>query len=415
MKLLLVSYFFPPHGGGGVNRGAETARLMAALGWEVTVLAGPEDGWWVRDDSLLERVPEAVRVIRPQAAGFGAAFGALGRAGARRGENRVRLLKSLAAWLPVVDGYAGWARSCARAARQNSLSAGWVLSSSPPESAHMAGIRLARALGARWAADFRDPWLNAIYRREPTPLHRWLHARREAAVVRGADLVIATSEPAAKDFRTRYPDQPREKFVCLPNGYDPAEFGVSGRAFRPPLKLIHAGNLTLDRNIDELLEAMGRVNRDGVLCRLELAGQVAGRTLEKIRALGLEQAVEVSGYLPRPHLLQKLAEAHVGLIVEAFRPGAELIVPGKLYDYLGAGLPTLAIAPPGALTSLLDKDSFGLAASEPDPNRLENLLRQMVENVRRGTPALRAPDAPRAERFQRPRIVAELDRLLKST
>ena len=135
----------------------------------------------------------------------------------------------------------------------------------------------------------QTPWTKAIYRRDPTPLHRWLHARREAAVVRGANLVISTSEPTSKDFRVRYPDQTREKFVCLPNGFDPDEFGCPERALRLPLRLIHAGNLTLDRNIDDLLEAMRRVNRDGVLCRLELAGQVAGRTLEKIRELGLEE------------------------------------------------------------------------------------------------------------------------------
>ena len=121
MKVLLVSYYFPPHGGGGVLRAADTARFLAAKGWEVTVLAGPEDGWWVRDESLTERVPDSVRVIRTRPSGLGALFGALGKGGGARREGGVRALKRLAAWLPVVDCYSFWARSAMKAAQQNNL------------------------------------------------------------------------------------------------------------------------------------------------------------------------------------------------------------------------------------------------------------------------------------------------------
>ena len=206
-----------------------------------------------------------------------------------------------------------------------------------------------------------------------------------------------------------------EKFVFLPNGYDPGEFeGLSSaRKYKLPLRLIHAGNLTLERDITPLLEAVARVNRDGVLCRLELAGQVSSRTLEKITELGLENAVSVSGYLPRPELLSRLGGAHAGVVVEAFRPGAELVVPGKLYDYFGAGLPALLLGPEGAASSLIEKTGGGIAATEPDPMRLENLVRQMIEYVRRGGPALRPADPVRLEEFHRPRIVERLAGLLE--
>ena len=415
MKVLIVSYFFPPHGGGGVLRTAETARLLAGRGWDVTVVAGPEDGWWVSDESLAGKVPESVNVIRQRAAGLSALFGMLGRGGCRR-ESGVRGLKSLAAWLPVTDAYAGWSKAAARTALTAGFQPDWILTTSPPESVHLAGMQLAERLEARWAADFRDPWTAAIYRGCPTPLHRRWQAAKEGRVVRRADLVISTSEPAAADFRGRYPDQARDKFICLPNGFDPAEFETLDirRSFRLPLSLIHAGNLTLDRDISALLEAIRRVNRDGLVCRLELAGQVADHVGKRVRELDLGAAVTISGYVPRPGLLAKLAAAHVGLLVEAFRPGAELVVPGKLYDYLGAGLPVLAIVPEGAASRLVDKQRFGLAATEPDPLRLENLLRQLVENVKRGRPALRPPDPVRAGQFQRPRLVERLAELMES-
>jgi len=414
MKLLLISYFFPPHGGGGVMRAVETVRLLSRRGWEITVLAGPEDGWWVRDDSLLERIPDPVKVIRPGQSGLASMFGAL-RGGGGRNEGGVRLLKRLAAWLPVVDGYSGWSRAAVRAALELDWRPDWIVSSSPPESSHLAAKKLSAALGCRWAADFRDPWTEAIYRRQPTALHRMYQLARERRVIANAGLVISTTGETSKNFSGRYPELPREKFVCVPNGYDPDEFASFGgeRPRRLPLRLIHAGNLSLDRDISPLLEAIARVNRDGVLCRLELAGQVAAGTIDRLRNLRLEGAVTISGYVPRPKLLERLAASHAGVIVEAFRPGAELVVPGKLYDYFGASLPTLALAPPGALSNILERTGGGVAATEPDPARLENLLRQMIENVKRGGMALRPPDPSRIEQYQRPELVARLAELLE--
>ncbi len=415
MKLLLISYFFPPHGGGGVLRAAETTRLLAGRGWEITVLAGPEDGWWVRDDSLLEKIPASVRVIRPRPSGLGTLFAAFRQGGGQRNESGVRLLKKIAAWLPVVDGYSGWARSVVRTVVADGLRPDWILSSSPPESSHMAALELAGRLGARWAADFRDPWTAGIYRRTPTALHRRWHESRERKVVEQANLVIATTEEAAKDFRCRYSRQPHEKIICLPNGYDPTDFSgdAADRKLQKTLRLIHAGNLTLERDISPLLEAIRRVNRDGVQCRLELAGQVAPRIADQVRELGLEEAVSFSGYLSRPELLKKLATAHVGVLVEAFRPGAGLVVPGKFYDYLGASLPVLALVPQGAAAKLIEQTRSGIAATEPDPLRLENLLRQLIENLRRGHPALSPPDPARTQQYQRPGIIDTLAGLLE--
>ncbi len=416
MKLLLISYFFPPHGGGGVLRAAETARLLAGRGWEITVVTGPEDGWWVRDDSLAARIPASVRVIRPRPSALSVMFGALRRGSGQRSESSVRLLKRLSAWLPVVDAYGGWGRSAVRTVKKTGFRPDWILSSSPPESAHMAASALAGLLGARWAADFRDPWTAGIYRRTPTSLHRCWHNARERKVVEQADMVIATTEEAARDFRARYPGQPREKFVCLPNGFDPTEFSgvAAGRKLQYPLRLIHAGNLTLNRDISPLLEAISRVNRGGVLCTLELAGQVAPRVAAQVRALGLEEAVSFSGYVSRPELLGKLASAHAGVLVEAFRPGAELVVPGKLYDYFGASLPVLALVPPqGAASALIAQTGAGISATNSTPPQLEKILRRLISNLHRGKPALPPPDPLLTEPYQRSRIVERLDALLK--
>ncbi len=415
MKLLLISYFFPPHGGGGVLRAAETVRLLAGRGWEITVVAGPEDGWWVRDDSLAARIPASVRVIRPRPSGLSAMFGALRRGSGQRSEGGVRLLKRLSAWLPVVDAFSGWARSAVRTVKTLGFRPDWILSSSPPESAHMAASALAGLPGARWAADFRDPWATGIYRRTPTALHRCWHNARERKVVEQADMVIATTEEAAGDFRCRHPKQARDKIICLPNGFDPTEFSgvAAGRELQKPLRLLHAGNLTLDRDISPLLEAIGRVNRDGVLCTLELAGQVAPRVAARVRALGLESAVSLSGYLSRPELLGRLACSHAGVLVEAFRPGAELVVPGKLYDYFGASLPVLAIVPQGAASALIERTGSGVCVTDPTPRRLEKLLRRLIENLRHGKPALPPPDPLLTEPYQRSRIVERLAELLE--
>ena len=422
-NLLLLAYFFPPHGGGGVLRAVETVRLLEPLGWRCTVIAGPESGYWHSDESLLERIPHSAEILRTGAFNPVRIFQAFSRKGREpekvRSEGAIRRWRKLADWLPVPDVYFSWIKPAVEAAKEKAAAADWIMSTSPPESAHLAALYLARRYGKKWAADFRDPWVNGIYRRFPTPVHESFQRKLERAVIRRADLVLASSEEAVEDFRNRYPGQPPDKFQFLPNGFDSAEFGALNNAAPSagPLRIMHAGNLTLDRDLSVLFKALAALKEEDTgnppLFRLELAGPRDNRLRVQTEELGLTEEVVFSGYLPRGEVLKRLAGSHLALLVESFNPRAALVVPGKLYDYFGAGLPVLALVPQGAASRLLERTRAGVALTSPDKTLVKETLQKFLGCFRAGKPLLGPPDQTELARYERAGLVGRLAALLE--
>ena len=422
-NLLLLAYFFPPQGGGGVLRSVETVRLLHDHGWRTTVVAGPEHGYWIRDETLLDRLPRSTKVLR--AGALAPARILRSRGWAQEGKDGIRSERAiakwrrLAHWLPVPDVYCSWIVSAVRKSLDAASQADWIISTSPPESAHLAAVYLARRTGKPWAADFRDPWVRGIYRKFPTPIHRVFQGRLERMVVQRANLVLATSEEAVADFHFRYPQQPAEKFQFVPNGFDSAEFGSLLPRDPPrnaPLTIIHTGNLTLDRDPVPLFRAIGALNREsarqGPCCKIELAGLCDERVHKAAREILCEDSVTFSGCLPREEVLGKLAGSHLGLLIESFAPDARLVVPGKLYDYLGAGLPVLALVPQGAASRLIGETACGVAVTEPDSRRIQEVLRSCLDRLRNGEPLHAPPRQSELDRYERPAIIARLAGLL---
>ncbi|MFH1069560.1 MAG: hypothetical protein V1794_08045, partial [Candidatus Glassbacteria bacterium] len=334
-----------------------------------------------------------------------------GRAGRR--ETAVRSGKRLLDWLPLPDAYLFWAVAAARAARERLAERVWLMSTSPPESSHLAAWWAVRGTPAKWVADFRDPWVNGIYRRYPTVIHRDFQQMLESLVAERADLVLATSPEAVADLRSRYPGQAAEKFQFLPNGFDPAEFTGLGRAeLRPPLRLIHAGNLTRSRSLAPLLEALARLGRGRI--RLELAGQTPAGIEGEAERLGIAAELTLTGYLPRAETLKRIAASHLGLVVEAFRPGAELVIQGKIFDYLGAGLPVLALVPEGAAANLVASTRAGVAVTSPKPEMLQPVLEKMVSRLEDGRSPHDFPQKSVFAGYERPALIARLAGLLES-
>lgn len=417
-NLLVISYFFPPHGGGGVLRPLETVRLLEPLGWRSLVVSGPPDGYWFNDPDLPGRVPESAEVRRTcalsgprliKAAGITPARGPSGRS-----ERAVRRLRRLTDWLPLPDVYCGWTPFAVHAAMELARRADCIFSTSPPDTAHLVACYVARRTGLPWVADFRDPWLRGIYRRYPTAVQRGLQARMEARVVAGADLVLANTEEARADFVGRYPDQTSGKFKCLPNGYDPAEFASLERAPREPgvLRLIHAGGLTLERDPGLLVKALAVLNaaRGPEMQRvvLELAGPVDPRFLDEARKAGIGENLRVCGRLSRTGALSRLAAADGAVLIETFRPGAELVVPMKLYDYLGAGLSVFALVPEGAASRLIARAGCGIAVTDRSDEAVAAGLVRFVERLELTSEAPFPVNREVADSFHRPTLVRKL-------
>jgi glycosyltransferase involved in cell wall biosynthesis len=362
-KLLLVTYHFPPSAASATFRVLGFVRHLPRYGWEAVVVAPPRGLWEPVDDELVAQVPPGTvvyRVPHPQ--------GPLARL--------TRRLSPGAPW--ILPAFA----ACARAIREHHPSA--VLTTSPPHSAQLLGCALKLRYRLPWLADFRDPWVATARRAAERSLGARCEALLEQHVLRAADVVIANAPNARAGLQAAYPDC-RDKVISLTNGYDPERF-------EPPLAIkrtgeiviLHAGEVYGGRDPRPLLDAVGGLVRaplNGRPVRLTFLGQVTDRRCDlpaEVGRRGLATAVSVEAQAGYRESLERMAAADILLLLDS--PGRRVGVPAKLYEYLGAGRPVLALAEPDGDTAWVLRESGTLHRTAPadDPARIERALRELV-------------------------------------
>jgi glycosyltransferase involved in cell wall biosynthesis len=363
-RLLIVCYFYPPLAGGGVHRVLGFTRHLPAHGWACTVVCAGEKDYWVRDASLETQVPAETEVVRVSGGSALSALLRLGRGGdaGRRSGRTFSGLRSLSDWWLLPDSYAGWSRRAASAAARRIARGGVdaVLTSSPPDSAHLAGVSLRRRFALPWVADFRDPWVGLRFRDPPTAWHRARQAAMERRVLEGADLVLAASRTHADDLAREAHTPPGagarptiRRLEHLPNGFEPApeaERAAAPAAGDESFTLAFTGTLSLMPETEVLLEALhdllARRPEARRRLRVKLAGPFESGYADRAVALGLTGIVEFTG--PRPHAETRALQRRADLLL-LWKPrgaGYRTMVPGKLYEYLDSGRPVLAMLDP---------------------------------------------------------------------
>lgn len=417
-RLLLLSYFYPPLAGGGVHRALSFTRYLPAHGWDCTVVCAGEDDYWVRDDTLGARVPEHTEVIRVRG---GSALSTLlrlkrgGATGKRRGSSFAGL-RALSDWWLLPDSYAGWSRR-ARAVAAARIEQGGIdmlLTTSPPDSAHLAGADLAARFGVPWVADFRDPWIGLHFRTPPSPWHRARHEAMERDVLQRADLVLTASRTHADQIAASGTRVKRVEH--LPNGFEPLAPAAASTLAATEVDAAHfqlafTGTLSLMEDAGTLLEALvelfARVPQARAKLRVDLAGPYDVDYEDRARALGLADIVRFTGALAHAEsrLLQQRADAL--LLWKPPGAGYATMVPGKLYEYLDSGRPIIALLPDQHEAAALVRRAGGVVL---EPGSVSALARELETRYMAWCQSGRAPDARPdwLDEYARPRIAERL-------
>jgi len=351
-RVMIVCYFFPPLAGGGVHRVLSFVRHLPAQGWDCTVVCAGERDYWVTDASLEARVPGATEVIR--VAG-GSALSALLRitraAPGKRSGRTFGSLRRLSDWWLLPDSYIGWARRAEHQASRRIAKGGIdvVLSSSPPDSVHVAARALQRRHHLPWVADFRDPWIGLTFRTPPSAWHRARQVALERDVLEHADAVQVASATHLRSIAEAGGARIEAARVThLPNGWEgdapppsAAAAGASGERFT----LVYTGTLSQMPDTDVFLEAVHEVLKRQPAARRSLRARLAGPYetwyADRAVALGLSGIVEFTG--PISHLESRALQRAADVLLLWKPRGIPTMVPGKLYEYLAAGRPIVAV------------------------------------------------------------------------
>ncbi len=413
MKVLLVTLYFPPAGGGGVQRPLKLAQYLPALGIETHVLAPDDPKWIHRDDDL--RPPTQAWVHRARY------LGPRGRKPAeelhgRRGLARLAAHARLASRrLLVPDENVSWnltaIPAAIRIARKEGIDA--VITTSPPASVHLVGAAVRKATGARWLADLRDSVVAHPHRRAESAAVRAKERVDEAVarlVARQADAISCVSDAIAAEARAL---GPRGPLVTIPNGCDFDD--VAGLEYTPAqrFRITHAGSFFGKRDPRPFLQALHDSKLDVVA---RFLGDFRSADREWAERLGLGDRLELIPYAPRAAslALQRDSEALLLLIPEASGRGKG-VLSGKVFEYLAVGRPILAAVPPdGAAAALVRETGAGVVAPPDDVDALRAALAALHERFRNGgLPDVELGEETR-QRLSRRTRVEEMAELLRA-
>jgi len=365
LRLLVITYYWPPSGGAGVQRCLKFVKHLGSFGVEPTVVTvdAARATYPVRDESLLAEVPAGVRVIRTKTSEPFESYKKLtGRAvpyGGFANEGKPGLMQKALRFvrgnLFIPDPRRGWNRH-ALAAVEQLLAAGEtfdaVLTSSPPHSTQLIGLELQKRHGLRWLADLRDPWTDIYYYKDlhHTPVAAWLDARYERRVLTQADAVLVTSPETKRLFLAKLPALPAAKFQVLPNGYDESDFRLPSQPPTDCLRITHTGTITELYRIDRLLAAVATcaARHPDVPLRLRFVGQVSAELRGQVARAGLLPVTEFLPFVPHDESITHLLSASALLMAIPDVPRNFGILPGKVFEYLAANKPILCVGPTGS-------------------------------------------------------------------
>ena len=407
-----MTMYFPPAGGGGVQRPLKFATHLPKLGIETHVLAPDDPKWIHRDDEL--QPPTLAWVHRARY------IGPKGRKPAeelhgKQGLERVGVqAKLLSRRLLLPDENVSWNLTAIPAAirlvRQEGIDV--VITTSPPSSVHLVGAAVKRATGVRWVADLRDS-LVAHPHRHAERLAVRVKEQGEHAVARlvasQADAIVTVSEAIAGEIRAR---SPSGTVTTIANGADFDDF--AGLAYQPAqrFRITHTGSFFGKRDPRPFLTALERSGLDVVA---RFVGDFRSSDREWAEQLGLGDRLELIPYAPRRRSLelQRDSEALLLLIPEAGGRGRG-VLSGKVFEYLAAERPILALVPPdGAAAELIREARAGVVVAPEDVDAIAAALGALHRRWREGTLEA-APLSPdwRARVSRRARV-QELARVLE--
>jgi glycosyltransferase involved in cell wall biosynthesis len=407
-SVLIVSFFYPPQGI-GLARVTRFVRYLPDFGYQPIVLTTDRYGGLPTDATervhragdVVDRLFRPLRRHRTQGIPPEMQY----RVATLPNES---LLARLRDRVMIPDTKIGWLPGATRLGRAliERYRPALVFSTSPPETSHLIAQRLHTASGLPWVMDLRDGWLfeppNAAVRRPRA--RRWLESRLENRAVCMAQAIVTATAPLADDLAARYP---AARLSTITNGYDPAEFSGLSRRRIPDgtFLLVYTGALGASRegtSADAFFAGLAamRARRPSVPMRVRVVGNI--RESEKVaaQAAGVGDAVEFLPPVSPLEAHQHQLDADALLLITA--PGQRSLASLKLFDYIGAGVPILALAQDNAAADIVQHYRLGVTAPPDAPAAIAAALDDLVRRWQaiEATPggAVRPPESTAAQR-----------------
>lgn len=428
--VLVIAYHFPPGGGPGVQRVLKHVTYLREAGWHPVVLTVENGDFPARDESLLEKIPSDVTVVRvPILEPYDLYRRFMGNKGAAIDVNvnksssdqrgwKERITNWIRATLFIPDARVGWLLTAVKKGlemvKEHHIDA--IYSSSPPYTCALIARSIKRTTGLPWVAGFRDPWTEFLTTPDRWFLPAAIDRSLERSVFREADLVECAWTGIIDDAVRKYPELDRSKFRHVPNGFDASDFPKVSYSRNDRFTVTYTGSMYGRRTPKAFLAALDHLAESGRIRPEEIHVRFVGRfgdeVHEMLDASRFAPSIERIGYVPHDVSIGYLMQSEASLlIVDDAKESAE-IVPGKVYEYLGVGRPIIALAPRGsAIATLIKETSAGESAAQDNVEGIAEIVGTFLDRWRRGE-EITHPNASEIVKYERRAAALQLGSML---
>jgi len=418
-KVLIISYYFPPVGGAGVQRVLKFVKYLPQLGWEPIVLTVKNIQYPVYDPSLLEEIPKETKIFRSGSFDPLRVICLLKKPFGKNknystGFKKTSPFKSrLSKFIFIPDNKIGWLFFAIikglRVAKKNKIDL--IFSTSPPPSAHLAGLFLKKFLKVPLVVDFRDSWETSLEEKTPTFLHGWLQKKIERMILNNASAVVTVNEQIQTLLQNRHPEV--LSTAVISNGYDEDDFTGSDEEKTEHFTIGYLGTFNRINDPNPFLQALSELSQEITEFKNQVKFVQMGMFLdfnlpELVKKFGLENMVELRGYLTHKESLKQLSSASALLLITTDSPGAEVLTTGKIFEYFRAGKPILGILPPsGAAASLIKETKAGMIVSPKNISGIKQILKDYFRKWDNGELKVEL-DKEKLQQFERRYLTGKL-------
>jgi len=387
-KALIITYYWPPSGGAGVQRWLKFSKYLPEFGWEPIILTvDPEFATYpVTDSSLNEDIPVNIKIHKTPATDYFSIYKkdktkipSAGFAISVDNTLKGKLLRFVRGNFFIPDPRKGWNKFAFEKACKliEAEDIKHVITTSPPHSTQLIGLKLKKKYPAiKWIADLRDPWTDIYYYKQfyPTIISKLIDSGYEKNVLKDADRIITVGNSLRNTFSQKIPDI-EHKIDVISNGFDEVDFIKTESATPPKLTVTYVGTLSDIYPVNGLAEALKNMKMKGIDFNLRFVGSVSQNAKELILSSVDSASVEFLPHVIHSEAIRHMMNSSVLLLIIPSHSSNKSIITGKIFEYLSSGKPVLCIGPEdGDAAAIIKKCNAGITAGYDDSIKMADFL-----------------------------------------
>ena len=421
-KALIISYYWPPAGGPGVQRWLKFVKYLPEFNIEPIVYIPENPNYPIIDDSLSHEIPKNLTILKqPIKEPYRFA-----RLLAKKDANRIskgiihkpksqslieKFLLFIRGNFFIPDSRVKWVKPSvdflSKYITENEIET--VITTGPPHSLHLIGMQLKRDLGVKWLADFRDPWTTIGYhkhlRLSSASVRK--HKQYELEVLQNADEIVTTSFTTSKEFQNTV----NKDIKTITNGFDDQD--LESVKLDTKFSFSHIGSLLSERNPEVLWRVLKELIKENddfkQAFQLNLIGIVSDNVLESIKNHQLNDYLNLIGYVTHKEAIKYQKKSQVLLLIEINSDDTKCIIPGKLFEYMASERPIIALGPTGSdVESIILSTNTGNYFSYNDYDALKALILKHFADYQKGSLKTRPIGLQKYHRKQLTKQLSEL-------